>query len=635
LEKKDFTPKIIIITLPLREVPSSFPPLGSLSIITALKRAGFKNTKFYNLDLLRPTYEAILANLEREKPDILGISAVVSTGYGFTKKLSLDVKNILPNTTILLGGNMGASAEVVLKKTGVDFICTGEGDKTVVDFVSCWLSAKDKCSYENVDGLAYLDDNSELMITPYAESISAENVYDIDWSILEDLDQLKYFIQSKDTSHQFNNLFSMDPRSFELHRKNKTSMTIVGSKGCVAKCSFCHRWDTGIRYIPVQVLMKRIDYFIEKYNLGFIDFGDENFGSDKKWLDEFLKQIKTRDLIWGVHGMRARSASSELMEKMKDAGCCRVTYGFESGSQAMLDVMDKVTSVKQNYDALRWTVENKLQTSLQLLLGMPGENPKTVGETAKFASFFAGLSPSIDPNDASINFAQALPGTPLYEFARRKGFIGPTLEDEEKYLLEISDRDARDGETNINFTDYPKLLLENWHFEIQLKTRNAYIQKWGIKSYQNMVSKSFNNSAQMNSIAYSSNADSNNRDSGNFAYPLRAKEELAGESEIIPSIWWFIKKKIPGLIPMIYPTLFWRMRCISILFVLPWSAQKYGVKVAINMCIEYMRWKILSFTPSKKKTVFNSISLRKTILRNLIPKIPTDNPVMAIIRKGR
>ena len=71
--------------------------------------------------------------------------------------------------------------------------------------------------------MAYLDDNSELMITPYAESISAENVYDIDWSILEDLDQLKYFIQSKDTSHQFNNLFSMDPRSFELHRKNKTS----------------------------------------------------------------------------------------------------------------------------------------------------------------------------------------------------------------------------------------------------------------------------------------------------------------------------------------------------------------------------------------------------------------------------
>ena len=54
-------------------------------------------------------------------------------------------------------------------------------------------------------------------------------------------------------------------------------------------------------------------------------------------------------------------------------------------------------------------------------------------------------SPKIDPNAFSINFAQALPGTPLYEAARSKGHIGQSLEDEEGYLLAISDRDARDG----------------------------------------------------------------------------------------------------------------------------------------------------------------------------------------------
>ena len=101
----------------------------------------------------------------------------------------------------------------------------------------------------------------------------------------------------------------------------------------------------------------------------------------------------------------------------------------------------------------------------------------------KAGVYFSELSPEIDPNNAGINFAQALPGTPLYEYARRSGLIGPTIDDEENYLLQISDRDARDGETNINFTDYPKLLLESWHFEIQIKTRNAYIQKWGIESY--------------------------------------------------------------------------------------------------------------------------------------------------------
>ena len=65
-------PKIIIITTPLREEPSDFPPIGSLSVITSLKREGFSNTHFYNIDLLRPTFEETIAYLKKEKPDILG-----------------------------------------------------------------------------------------------------------------------------------------------------------------------------------------------------------------------------------------------------------------------------------------------------------------------------------------------------------------------------------------------------------------------------------------------------------------------------------------------------------------------------------------------------------------------------------
>lgn len=144
-----------------------------------LKKARFKNTQFYNLDLLRPKHDEILAYLKKENPDIIGISAVVSTSYGYTKKLSLDIKTTLPNTTILLGGNLGASAEVLLKKTGVDFICLGEGDKTVVDFVHCYQHAESRNSFKEVDGLAFLDSQEELLVTPYIENISAEEVYDI------------------------------------------------------------------------------------------------------------------------------------------------------------------------------------------------------------------------------------------------------------------------------------------------------------------------------------------------------------------------------------------------------------------------------------------------------------------------
>jgi len=83
------SPRILIITTPLRPTPTDFPPMGSLSVITALHKAGFDKTEFYNVDFLRPSFAEVLDYIENNKPDILGISAVVSTAYEYTKNLSL------------------------------------------------------------------------------------------------------------------------------------------------------------------------------------------------------------------------------------------------------------------------------------------------------------------------------------------------------------------------------------------------------------------------------------------------------------------------------------------------------------------------------------------------------------------
>ncbi len=85
-------PKILILTTPIRPNPTQFPPLGSLSILSALNNAGFNNTEFYNIDLLRPNYQEVLDHIQASNPDILGISAVVSTAYEYSKRLSLDIK---------------------------------------------------------------------------------------------------------------------------------------------------------------------------------------------------------------------------------------------------------------------------------------------------------------------------------------------------------------------------------------------------------------------------------------------------------------------------------------------------------------------------------------------------------------
>tara|TARA_Y100000310_G_C20681399_1_gene816160 strand:- start:1417 stop:3297 length:1881 start_codon:yes stop_codon:yes gene_type:complete len=620
-------PKILIITTPIRHIPAAFPPLGSLSIITVLHKAGFHDTEFYNIDYLRPEYADAINHIKESKPDILGISSVVSTAYEYSKKLSIDIKKVLPNTTMILGGNLGASAEIILNKTGVDFVCTGEGEVTILDFVECWMDAQSRDDFGRVKGLAYLDDNRNLIVTPFPDPIKADQVYDVDWSILDDLGHTEFFFPKWDNLRA-NDKGIIDPRSLEPHRAGKRSAVVSGSKGCVARCTFCHRWDQGIRYIPAPVIMKRIDFLIQNYNVGFIAFADENFGTDRKWLSHFTEEIKKRDILWQVGGMRVNTINPESIQKMKDAGCVYIQFGMESGSQKMLDIMEKVTKVEQNYNTIKWMTEKKFFTTVQLVIGMPGETPETIEETSNFTSYVVEQSPDADPNALSINFAQALPGTPLYEAARRKGKIGQTLDDEEDYLLKISDRDARDGETYVNLTDYPRLYLEKWRFDISNRTRHTYVQKWGLDRYYNIIMQSSRYKDLKERKAFEK------MDSGYFADPAR-QSEVRLDGKYIPSPWSLLKQNRIGAASTFYPIFFWRTRHLALIYALLNSANKQGLKYGFNLLWEYLSWKMNSLLNRSIPSIPEYISLRKLIRKKSLPDISGDNPSMASLRKGR
>ena len=257
----------------------------------------------------------------------------------------------------------------------------------------------------------------------------------------------------------------------------------------------------------------------------------------------------------------------------------------------------------------------------------------------------------------SINFAQALPGTPLYELARAKNLIGQTLDEEEEYLLRISDRDARDGETYTNFTDYPKLMLEKWHFEIQNRARHSYIMKWGLENYKKIIvtSNRFQPSKQ-------EKRGSNKDDTGYYADPARSVDTWGGENEKshlpesshatdtvheikesikltnnkIPSFWTLLKKRKFGDMAWFFPRFFWRARYFLILLVLINSLHKFGKRHTSKMLLEYLQWKINGiFSISRNKSPKEYISLRKLLRKDIIPKISIDNPAMIKLREGR
>lgn len=479
-EKKSL--KIVISTTPIRPTPTDYPPLGSIAVIQSLRAAGY-DPFFLDIDGKRPPFEEVEAYFQREQPDILGISAVVSTAYAYTKKLVRMVRRVSPKTRIMLGGNLAASAEILHRLTGIEYCVSGEGEVVVVnlvdylaDRIARGLPGDDHEALKGIRGISFLDRDGTMVFTGFETRIPAEELDDPDFSILEQYSRIENYISDPMTRPDF----EQDPRSHQPHRRGKKMAQIITAKGCVARCTFCHRWDKGYRALPVQRIVKTIKYLQERYNVGFIQFGDENFGSDKRQVNALIEALKPLDILYNVGGVRCRTVDPDLLRRLKESGCTAVYYGMETGSPRILEVMEKNATREHNMNAARWTVEAGIYNIYQLVLGMPGESFETIRETTEFFQEATAMLDESPLNRLSINFIQALPGTPVYEYARHKGLIGKTLQDEEKYLELISDIDAADETKFINFTDWDYLTVQSWRRRILVECFAYYMKKRGL-----------------------------------------------------------------------------------------------------------------------------------------------------------
>ena len=463
--------KIVVTTTPIRPTPSDYPPFGSMAVITALRRAGY-DPYFYDIDALRPSFDKVEAYFTKEQPDVLGISAVVSTAYAYTKKLARMVRRVSPKTRIVLGGNLAASAEILHRLAGVDYCVVGEGEVVGVNLMNYLrgrversLPGDDFDALRQIHGLSFLDEKGDMAFTGYEIKIGPEEFEVPDYSILEKFSDINVYVDEPSVRPDF----MADPRTFEPKRKGKRMATLLTSKGCVARCTFCHRWDKGYRAWPTETIIKTVKHLMSRYNVGFFQIGDENFGSDRRQLNEFIEAIKPFDVLYDVAGVRVRSVDQPLLKRLRDSGCVAAYYGMETGSPRMLEVMEKNISLEQSVNAARWTKEAGLSSVYQLVLGMPGEDHASVGETIEFLKKTTEILEEPPVRKLSINFIQALPGTPVYEYARHRGLLGKSLKDEEAYLELISDLDAEDDTKFINFTDWDYLTVQSWRRRIILE----------------------------------------------------------------------------------------------------------------------------------------------------------------------
>lgn len=489
---KDLNPrknfKILFCNVPIREKPSTFPPVACTTLCNILIKAGY-NVYFYDIDARRPTLNEIIKFIGNESFDVIAISAVVSTSYKYVKELTDIIKKVSPGVKIILGGNQVASYEIILRKCKVDICAVGEGDKSILNIINCLNENKNSINYGQllkIKGIAFLGSDGNCNFTGYEELISSVQIQQPDYEFLEKYSNINQYIPDPMSRYDF----AYDNRSYEEKRRNKRMATVFASRGCVNRCTFCHRWIPRYRIIPARKVVDCMKYLIDRYNVGFFCMADEGFGESRSWLNEFIDLVKPLDILFQIDGARVSIVKRDpyILKRLKEIGLTAIYFGMESGSDKILNIMEKNVKTEDNLLAAKACIEAGIYTIIQLIIGMPGENDKTISQTLNFLKEIAEISPYIP--ETSTNYLQALPGSPCYEYLRYHGLLGSNIDDEEKYLLEISDVNAANFRQYINVSESSLDKVRLWNAKVNIIPKIHWFKIHGWKTSSGMVSKS-------------------------------------------------------------------------------------------------------------------------------------------------
>lgn len=480
--------KVLLMNIPGAVLPSDYPPVAISRVIEGIDPSLNCEVSFYNLDYYRPDFDEIKNKIQSCAPKIIGFSAVLTPYYAYLKNLSNFIGEKFPDIIQVLGGQMAVISNLILLKTKVDFCVIGESEPAFSNLIHRLqennFDIKDTENYTDIKGLVFLR-NGVPFFTGYEKENKQKGLRQFNCKIMSKFTSLDNYIHRIDGQYFKIRLGNSNIKHFLklLYPNNihKNLATVFASKGCVGRCTFCHRYYKGYNMADFDELVNYINLLRSEHNVGMLLFSEENFGGNKKLTSKLVEYLKTSGLNWAATAVRVRNVDEEIIKTWRDAGCVHINFGIESFSQKMLDVMEKNANVEENLNVIKMCYKYKIFTIPGIVLGMPGETEETIEET--ISNFSTLLPDDMEfPFENYINFVQAIPGTPLYEYAKRIGLIGRSIEEEEKYIESLYNVNANEIKHYLNFTDYEKEEVAYWRFYIYLELIAAYIKKFGYKN---------------------------------------------------------------------------------------------------------------------------------------------------------
>ena len=369
-----------------------YPPLGTLLAAAVARKQNFEASLFDSC--LASSPEEIIPYLQNNNPDFV---IIYDDGFNYLTKMCLTVMREAAFTMARLAKDNGSTVIICSSDSsdhhekyfehGVDYVIRGEGEETLRELLDA-LNANE--SIEKITGLAY-QKNQRTIVAPSRP-------------VVRQLDELP--MPAWD-------LVNMDAyRSIWTRKHGYFSLNIATTRGCPYKCNWCAKPIYGNRYNSrsPQAVANEIEYLLKHYRPDHFWMCDDIFGLKPGWVEQFNAEVKNRNLKFHY---KIQSRVDLLLEEktihsLVESGCQTVWVGAESGSQKILDAMDKGTTVPQIYKATQLLKSQGIKVAFFLQFGYPGEVKNDIDSTLKMVL-------DLMPDDIGISVSYPLPGTKFHE----------------------------------------------------------------------------------------------------------------------------------------------------------------------------------------------------------------------------
>jgi len=395
------------------DLKQPYPPLGTLYAAALLRDNGY-DISFYDT-MFTENPGNICDVLSKFQPELL---VIYDDGFNYLTKMCLTNMREASYEMIRLAKDLGIKVAVSSSDSsdhyekyleqGADFVIIGEAEMTLLELASSLKNSD--LSLENIPGLAFRS-RGNLVKTPGRP-------------LIKDLDGLPFPAWDLADMEIYRNFWEDGNGYF--------SINMATTRGCPFKCNWCAKPIYGNRYHSrsPQSVVNEIIFLKEKYAIDHIWFCDDIFGLKPGWVNEFsmLMQAAQININYKIQCRADLLLKENNIKALADSGCNNVWIGAESGSQKILDAMDKGITIDQIREATGLLKKYKIQPSFFIQFGYPGETKEDIRLTLKMIN-------SLLPSSIGISISYPLPGTLFHERVKEELKVKSNWTDSDELML--------------------------------------------------------------------------------------------------------------------------------------------------------------------------------------------------------